>query len=397
MRDKSGPPDAASGRGLSFMAAAACRALVGLDLRPPLVSMGPLLVSVRAQFGLAHAAAALLIAIPDLLMGLLAVLAPGLARRHGRDRVILAALALLAAATVGRAFAGSTTALFLATTGVRIAIAGALAGGCFVKAAFPRRAAPLMAVYTAALSLGSTLAAGITAPVAASTHGWRLGTGLWAIPGLTAIAAWVVERRHGGMAAPSRRHRLPVRSRKAWFVALFFAAQNFLFYALISWLAPLYREGNLDGTAAGLVLASFTGSFFVANTLSGVNSRRPDRRPLLAGHAALAFLGLVLLAAAPMAAPFAVAPVIAFGLGGCFTLGITLPLDNTGDADEANAWGGAFMNLIAYLVASTGPIAVGALRDATHGFGGALWLLAAAGAAMLGLTPFLGPDRGGCG
>ena len=29
-------------------------------------------------------------------------------------------------------------------------------------------------------------------------------------------------------------------------------------------------------------------------------------------------------------------------LGGCFTLGITLPLDNTRNPDEANAWG-AFM------------------------------------------------------
>ena len=92
------------------------------------------------------------------------------------------------------------------------------------------------------------------------------------------------------------------------------------------------------------------------------------------------------------AAPAAVVPANALGLGGCFTRGLTHPRDNTGDADEANVWG-AFMTLVAHLVAATGPVAVGALRDVTHGFGAALWLLVAAGTVMVGVTPFLQPNR----
>ena len=206
-----------------------------------------------------------------------------------------------------------------------------------------------------------------------------------------AVAAWlIVSRRAGGAAASPMPHRLPFADGKAWLIALFFAAQNFLFYALVSWLVPLYRERGVDATTAGLILASFTGAFFLANLASGAISRRTDRRAFLAGFAVIALLGLTLLACAPTLAPFIVAPLIAAGLGGCFTLGITLPLDNTRDPDEANAWG-AFMTLVAYLIASVGPVAVGALRDTTHGFGASLWLLVAAGATMLSLTPFLKP------
>ena len=156
--------------------------LVGLDLRPGIVSMGPLIIPLRTAFGLSHAGAALLTAIPDVSMGLLAVLAPGLARRFGRDRVIVAALTLLAGTTVARAFAGSTGSLFIATAGVGagIAVSGALVGG-FVKASFPDRPALLMGFYTGALSLGSTLSAGLTGPVA-SWGDWQraVGAGLLA-------------------------------------------------------------------------------------------------------------------------------------------------------------------------------------------------------------------------
>ncbi|MCA8116640.1 MFS transporter [Burkholderia cepacia] len=75
-----------------------CLVLIGVNLRPGIVSIGPLLPS-----------------IPDVLMGLLALPTPWLARRFGRDRVILAALFVLFAATLGRAFAGSVAQILLLT------------------------------------------------------------------------------------------------------------------------------------------------------------------------------------------------------------------------------------------------------------------------------------------
>lgn len=83
---------------LSLAVGLVCLVLIGVNLRPGIVSIGPLLPS-----------------IPDVLIGLLALPTPWLARRFGRDRVILAALFVLFAATLGRAFAGSVTQILLLT------------------------------------------------------------------------------------------------------------------------------------------------------------------------------------------------------------------------------------------------------------------------------------------
>jgi CP family cyanate transporter-like MFS transporter len=216
------PGAARPSAGLSFMAGLICVMLIGIDLRPALVSIGPLINAIRSAFGLNHAEAALLATIPNVMMGLLAVPAPGLARRYGRDRVILAALALLLVATLIRA--------------------RALVGG-FIKASFPNRPALLVGVYGAALGLGATLSAAVTGPVALHQD-WRVAAGFWAVPGVGALAAWVFvgSRRSASPVIGDRRYRLPITEGKAWLIGLFFAADNFLFYALVSWIVPMLRE-----------------------------------------------------------------------------------------------------------------------------------------------------------
>src|ERR1700733_13125383 len=163
--------------------------LVAIDLRPGIVSIGPILPAIREEFGLSHAGASLLTTIPDLLMGLLALPTPWLAKRFGRDKVILAALALLSGSTLGRAFAPNTPIVLLATAGVGagIAIAGALIAG-FIKANFPTRAAVLMGIYATALSFGSTISAAATGPIAQmAPRGWRFASGSWSLLGVTEI------------------------------------------------------------------------------------------------------------------------------------------------------------------------------------------------------------------
>lgn len=219
---------------LGFGVALTCIVLVALDLRPGLVSVGPLLPAIRHEFGLSHSAAALLTSIPDVLLGLLALPAPGLARRFGRDRVIIAALALLGISIAARAYSPDTPALFLTTAGVGagIAMSGALISS-FIKASYPERAAFVTGIYATALSVGSTSAAALTGPVAAFAQSWRYGAGVWSLLGISAIAAWwVIARKNRGQpstASPSEVHRLPWRNRTAWLIALYFGGQNFLY------------------------------------------------------------------------------------------------------------------------------------------------------------------------
>lgn len=383
--------------GMTLAVAIACIALVAVDLRPGIVSIGPMLEQIRGEFGISNTQASLLTAIPNVLMGLLALPTPWLARRFGRDRVILAALAVLGVATLLRAFVGTTALLLVTTAGVGagIAISGALISG-FVKARFPRHVSLLMGLYAMSLGLGSTLAAAMTGPLAALGGGWRVGTGFWALPGLTAIAAWLYvagsqDPADAPRAVPA--HTAPVhpgRSLKAWLVAFYFATNNFLFFGLLSWIAPMYREFGGTHSTAGLALASFTTTFMLANPLPALVGKADDRRWVIGLFAGIALTGLCAMAIAPGAMPLLVIPLVAAGIGGSFSLGMTLPLDHTSSPDEANAWT-SFVLFVGYFLGALGPLALGWLRDLTGSFHLSTWALVVAATLMLALAPFLAP------
>jgi CP family cyanate transporter-like MFS transporter len=390
----------AGARTLSMTAAIVCVVLVALDLRPGIVSTGPLLPFIIREFGLSHTQASLLTAIPTLLMGLLAAPAPWLARRYGRDRVMLAALAVLTLSSLARAFTGSVAALFLTTVGIGagIAIAGVLIAG-FVKASFPKQAAIFMSLYATALALGSTLSAAATGTIVARTEEWRWGAGIWTLPGVIALLAWLFVRARSPAPASATasatvpgRYSMPIRNPTAWLIALFFACNNFVFYAYISWLAPMVVEAGWTPPRASLLLATFTLAFMAANPIFGFLSRDEDRRLPLAIGAGIALAGVMSMVLAPMACPYLTVAVLAFGTGGSFTLSMTLPLDNTRNAEETSAWN-AFVLLVSYAVAAVGPLAVGQLRDASGNFRSALWLIALVSAVMLAVTPLLRPHR----
>jgi CP family cyanate transporter-like MFS transporter len=389
------PAEDGSGPGLSLAVVAIGIMLVAIDLRPGIVSIGPVLPLIRNEFGLSHAAAALLTTIPDILMGALALPTPWLAKRIGRDRLMFGALGLLLLASFARAFVPSTALLLITTVGVGagIAVSGTLIGG-FIKACFPKKAAILIGIYASALSLGSIISAAVTGPVAVYSGGWRVGAGLWSPLGLIAIGAWYAltrqQRREGTSKTTGCAHKLPLGNRTAWMIAIFFGSQNFVFYACIAWIAPLFREHGLSPRRSGLVLASFTVAFFLSNLVFSNVSRSDDRRAPLAIGAVFVLLGLVLWAIAPDRFPFVAIPLVATGLGGAFTLGMTLPLDNTHDAAEANVWN-AFVLTIGYLIGAVGPLTVGFLRDRTGSFATPVLFLVVIAIIMLLLVPFLAP------
>ena len=159
---------------------------------------------------------------------------------------------------------------------------------------------------------------------------------------MVAIMVWLFiafrERNASAPAASAVRDPLPFGIGLAWLIGLFFACDNFLFYGCLSWMVTLYRELGLDETKAGLILATYTGTFIFATPIAGALSRNIDRRIALALWSTVMLAGLLVLAAAPLLAPHITVILIAFGIAGGFTLGMTLPLDNTDGPGEATAW-----------------------------------------------------------
>ncbi len=371
--------------------------LVAIALRPGIVSMGPALPAIIESFRLSHATASMMTAIPDVLMGALALPTPWLVRKFGVNKVLMIALGLLSVSIFTRAFAGNTSLLIGATVGVGagIAVAGAMFAG-IAKASFASRAALIMGIYATALSLGSTLSAGLTGWLLQST-GWRMAVGVWALLGVIAMVAWWCVIRKSvhnqptvaNTKLPATETRLPFRTPVAWMIALFFACVNFLFYSILTWTAAMYQEGGMPAGEAGAVLASFTFCFMLASPVAGMFSRNLDRRSWLAGCSLVATIGLAGMAT-PGAWPWLWVPVTAFGLGGAFTLAMTLPLDHTHTPDAANRWN-AFVLTVGYLIAACGPFIMGLLHDGSGNFVSGYQLLVIVSALMLALATMLKP------
>jgi CP family cyanate transporter-like MFS transporter len=112
--------------------------VLSVALRPAIVSIGPILLLIQQQFQLSYTQAALLTSIPDVCMGVFALMAPNVSRRFGTDRCVIVALALLGVAMLLRAVSPDPLFLLGSTffASVGIAIAGALIGG-WIKTHLP--------------------------------------------------------------------------------------------------------------------------------------------------------------------------------------------------------------------------------------------------------------------
>lgn len=385
-----------SSKPVSLVLAVVCLTVVAISLRPGIVSIGSLVPALQQQFGLSHTAVSLLVAIPDFLMGALALPSPWLARRFGRDRVILLALCLLLLATAGRAFATNTAFLMLTTSGVGagIAISGALIAG-FVKGNFPTKAAFVFAIYAMWIGGGSTISAALTGPIADWTRSWRIAAGIWSLVAAFAVVCWLIlmgmtKHRKNHNPTVSQNMGIPFGVALAWLVAIYFACNNFLFYALLSSLVSLYTERGASLTDAGFVLAALTGGAMAGSVSFGIVSRKADRRVYLVLCAVLVLVGLIMIEWIPSIWPPISSAIVALGIGGGFTLATILPLDYADDADEAAAWT-ALVLTFGYLVAATGPVLVGTLRDAFGDFSPAMRMLVIVALLKTAIAPLLGP------
>jgi CP family cyanate transporter-like MFS transporter len=364
--------------------------LVALNLRPAIASVPPVLPDIQHDLGLSGTGAGVLTALPVLCLGLFAPAAAWLASRFGVDRVVAWALVVLGAGTLARALGGAAV-LFAATflAGIGLAVGGALLPG-IVKAHFPAdRAATVTGLYTTGLAGGALLAAALTVPLRNLFGGsWAPALAVWALPAAAALLVWrqvAAPGRPAAEPAPAAGGGLPWRSGLAWRVTLYTGLQSLLFYAALTWLSPLYRARGWSAERAGLLLAVFSLTQLVATLgLPALADRTGDRRPWTALAVGACTAGLLVVAVAPMAAPWLAAAVIGFGTGGQFAMALTLLVDTAADPAASRRLSGMAF-LVGYLLAAAGPAAVGVLHDVTGGFTAAFLALTVIGVVTLTL------------
>lgn len=368
--------------------------LVGLNLRPLLTSVSPLLPDIRAATGMGFRTASLLTVLPVVMMGAVALLG---ARIHGAigDRYgIAAGLATIALACGYRYVAVSTPELVASAVvaGSGVAIIQALMPG-MIKRCYPTSTTLVMGWYAAALMGGGGLGAMLSPWGAQWMHDWHAGLGMWAVLAGSTLAWWMVARIAAApvvMAAPPSQGFCG--SRRAWLLALYFGWLNGAYTSLVAWLPAFYAERGWSMQQSGALLATMTALQVVAGLLLPLLSRRRiDRRPWLALGLIAQCVGFAGLITAPYALPFAWIAILGFGLGATFSMGLILALDHLPDPRRAGELT-AFVQGIGFMLAALSPLITGLIRDMTGSFIAAWWVLAGSSVALLVITLRFHPD-----
>jgi MFS transporter, CP family, cyanate transporter len=374
--------------------------LVAINLRPAAASIGPVLDRIQSDTGLSSGWAGALATLPVLCFGLLAPLAPPLARRLGVHMAIAVAMLALLAGMLVRLISGNVF-LFAGTALAGAAIAtGNVLLPVIVRRDFPDRTGSAMALYTTSLIGFAALSAGVTVPIANGLGGgWRPGLGVWAIPAGIAALAWLpaFRRRRADTDAPATARspavRPLLRQPLAWQVTLFFAVQSGGFYATLAWLPDIFRSHGASDARAGFLLSlSILVGLLTSTTLPGLATRLRDQRWLVVACAAMWAAGLTGIAVAPMSAPDLWAVLLGLGQNSTFPLALMLIVLRGGSVATTEGLS-TLAQSVGYVLAAIFPLAVGALHGAAGSWTPPLILLFALLVPQVGFGLAAGRNR----
>ncbi|WP_374351481.1 CynX/NimT family MFS transporter [Chitinimonas sp.] len=366
--------------------------LVGLNLRPALASVAPLLSAIRSGAHLSASAAGLLTTLPVLCLGLFAPFAPLLARRIGAEQTILLALGLLICGLLLRPFSG-LGGLFIGTVMAGAAIGiGNVILPAIVKREFPQRLGAVTGLYTMSLSLGAAIAAGLSVPVQQlAGSDWRLGLAFWAVPAALAALVWLPQlaehRALGNQARLGSLWRKPL----AWQVMVYMGAQSSLSYCVFGWLPTILADRGMSALAAGFMMSlSVLMQLITALTGPWFATRGRDQRLAIVVVLGMTLAGLLGCVYAPIGQVWWWAVLLGLGQGGTFSIALTLIVLRAHDAQVAGELSGMAQGG-GYTIAALGPLGVGLLHEWTghwHAVAGLFVLLSA-----LALAAGLGAGR----
>ena len=346
---------------------------LAFNLRAAITSLPPVFPELESALHLPSAAIAALAAVPVLCFAVFSPVAAPLSRRFGEERVLLAALVLLAVGLLARGALPSVL-LFPGT----VVASGAIALmnvllPSLVKRRRPGQAGLLIGTYLLSMSAGAVLGALIAVPVYQASGGSiPLTLGLWALPAFAAALVWLPQGRfRTAPASPDggpRDRRRPVKPSRhllAWQVMGFMGLQSLTYYTALSWLPTLFRDRGAGAVHAGFLLALMNlGGALTALLAPVLAQRARDQRVLVAATVTVSAAGLAGAWFAPLST--AVVWTLLLGVGQGAALGLAIYLTTARAPDPASAASlSSFAQGGGYLIATVGPLAFGFLHAVT--------------------------------
>ncbi|MEG0248089.1 MAG: MFS transporter, partial [Pseudomonas sp.] len=249
--------------------------VLGLNLRPILSSISPLLGEIRLATGLSFQSSALLTSLPVVCMGLVALVGIRVEAQLGERRGIALGLMMILLACLARWLLGQAPAL-LATAllgGAGVALIQALVPA-MIKRQFHHRVPLAMGVYSASLMGGGGLAALLSPLVASHFQHWQAGLGIWLLPALGALLLWAWLPLGAAKNLQATAPLKGLRNRRAWLLALYFGLVNCGYMSMVAWLPAYYQQLGWDVLPSGSLLAFMTIFQVIAALLMPVLAQR---------------------------------------------------------------------------------------------------------------------------
>ena len=352
--------------------------LISLNLRIGVASVGPVLTNIRDDLGLTATAVSLLTTIPVVAFGAFAFLTPWLTRRLGMHLLLGMTMAALAAGialrlqpSLGSLLAGTIIA------GAAVAIANVVMPAV-IKHDLPHRAGLMMGLYSTSLFLGAALGDGLTVPLLPVAGGhWRPALALWSIPAVAAFLIWIPQLfRSRGHAGRARAADAPSAEGEPSFLAILtdpvaiavtalMGIQSMGYYATLTWLPTLLQDHGMAPHSAGWMLSYSAFPGIAAALVSPALARRtrPTWVPIALSAAAdgVAYAGLAI---APVHAAYLWMTLLGLGQGASISLSLSYIAWRSPDTSHT-AHVSTMAQGFGYLLASLGPIGIGAIHTAS--------------------------------
>jgi CP family cyanate transporter-like MFS transporter len=367
-------------------------AALGFNMRGAITSLPPIFPELGARLHLSATAVSLLAATPVLCFAAVSGFAAVIARRFGEERVLLAAIAMVAVGLVLRG-AAPAVLLFPGTicAGAAIALMNVLLSS-LIKRRWPERAGFLIGLYITTLSAGAITGSLVSVPLWHATGGSLAVTLGWlAAPAALGALIWAPQLKTqtphqlpGTGPDDTPRARVAVhRYALAWHVTLFMGLQSLVYYAALSWLPTILRDRGATAAEAGDLLALMgVGNLAVSLIVPVIAQRMRHQYALVVPTVAAIGGGLAGMVYAPLGGAVVWALILGAGQNAALGLAIYFTAARAPHAVAAASLS-ALSQGAGYLLAATGPIEVGVLHSATGSWTLPLAVLFIFTAAML--------------
>lgn len=361
--------------------------LLGINLRPILAVVGPLLEQIQQATGLDDSQAGLLTTLPILAMGICALYGGWLQRHLGEYRGILLGITIIAVACLVRFPWDTRIGLLVSAAlgGVGIALIQALVPS-FIKRFFLQRSSLLMGLYTTGIMAGAAVAAATASPLS-GIAGWSGALACWGVVAFIALLVWRKAPSSREEHEQSAIYRLAPHGIQHWTLMLFFGIGTGAYTLVLAWLPPYYMQLGWSAAQSGFLLGGLTLTEVCAGlAVSALISRFPDRRMLLVPILVLLLSGMILLLMAPLSLAFVAMIFLGIGIGALFPLSLIVALDHATNVQETGRLMG-FVQGGGYILASVMPTLAGVIRQHTEGLEQA-WTIMAWGVVVLIVMAF---------